>query len=123
MSDAEELIRQQLDDALERLVFVGVNSRVAALDRYSGDLVWQWKSPKGTAEYVAVLLDGDRLIVSVQGYTYCLNPVTGGEVWANPLKGFGVGVPGLASRQGGSTSSAAAMLIEEQKRRSKTSGD
>lgn len=116
MQDSEELIRQQLDEALSRLVFVGVNSRVAALDRYSGELAWQWKSPKGTAEYVAVLLDGDRLIVSVQGYTYCLNPVTGSQVWDNPLKGFGVGVPGLTSLRGGATSGGQAQLDAERRK-------
>jgi outer membrane protein assembly factor BamB len=121
MQDAEQLIQQQLDEAVDRLVFVGVNSRVAALDRYSGELVWQWRSPKGTAEYVAVLLDGDRLIVSVQGYTYCLNPVTGTQVWDNPLKGFGLGVPCLASRRGGVTAGGPALVAEERRKQNANS--
>ena len=57
----------------DSLIFVGFNSRVVALDRRSGRLVWDWTSPKGSG-FVAVLLDVDRLIVSVQGYTYCLDP-------------------------------------------------
>ena len=40
------------------LVFAGFNSRVAALDRQTGEIVWQWKSPKGRSSHVAVLLDG-----------------------------------------------------------------
>ncbi len=84
---------------VEDLIFVGFNSRVAALDRYSGELVWQWKSPKGSG-FVSLLLDGDRLIASVNGYTYCLEPLFGQQVWANPLRGFGVGVPSLASVRG-----------------------
>ena len=47
---------------LADLVFAGFNSRVLALDRYTGEVVWEWKSPKGTSSHVALLLDGDRLI-------------------------------------------------------------
>ncbi|MFM9961161.1 MAG: PQQ-binding-like beta-propeller repeat protein [Planctomycetaceae bacterium] len=83
----------------DSLVFVGFNSRVVALDRRTGQLVWDWKSPKGSG-FVAVLLDADRLIVSVQGYTYCLDPNNGALLWANPLSGLGVGIPCLASAHG-----------------------
>lgn len=92
------------------LVFVGFNSRVVALDRYTGEIAWQWKSPKGSG-FVSLLLDGDRLIASVNGYTYCLEPLFGQQVWFNPLKGLGVGVPSLTSVRGmagGSGAGAAA---------------
>lgn len=84
--------------SIDSLIFVGFNSRVVALDRDTGNLAWDWHSPKGTG-FVAVLLDGDRLIVSVQGYTYCLDPSTGACQWSNPLSGMGVGIPCLASSQ------------------------
>ena len=84
---------------MDRLIFVGFNSRVVALHRDSGELVWQWKSAKGSG-YVTLLLDGDRLIVSVVGYTYCLDPATGNEIWFNALPGFGTGVASLASVRG-----------------------
>lgn len=84
---------------VEDLVYVGFNSRVVALDRYTGELVWSWKSPRGSG-FVALLLDGDRLIASVNGYTYCLEPLFGQQVWGNPLRGMGVGVPSLASVRG-----------------------
>jgi hypothetical protein len=70
---------------VDKLIFVGFNSRVVALHRDSGELVWQWKSPKGSG-YVTLLLDGDRLIVSVIGYTYCLDPANGNQIWFNELK-------------------------------------
>jgi len=92
---------------IEDLVFVGFNSRVVALDRYTGELVWLWKSPKGTG-FVSLLLDGDRLIASVHGYTYCLEPLFGQQVWANPLRGTGVGVPSLVSVRGGSSTASGA---------------
>ena len=84
------------------LIFAGFNSRVMALDRDTGELIWKWKSPKGSGLPV-ILVDGDRLIVSVQGYMYCLDPTTGGELWQNPLKGMGVGTPCLASARGNTT--------------------
>ena len=67
-----------------------------ALDRYTGEMVWEWKSPEGKG-YVTMLLDGDRLIVAVMGYVYCLDPLFGQEVWRNPLTGKGVGVTSIAS--------------------------
>ena len=109
--------------ALDHLVFVGLNSRIAALDRYSGGLVWSWKAPKGRG-FPAVLLDGDRLIASVQGYTYCLDPLTGQQVWMNPLKGFGLGVSCIASVNGTSLpfSAMAETQAEETRRRSNADG-
>jgi outer membrane protein assembly factor BamB len=81
---------------VDQLIFAGFNSRVVALHRDSGELIWQWKSPKGSG-YVTLLLDGDRLIASVMGYTYCLDPATGNQLWFNELSGFGLGVASLAS--------------------------
>lgn len=98
------------------LVFVGFNKHVVALDRYTGERVWQWDVPKGGG-FVALLLDGDRLIASSQGYTYCLDPLFGQEVWGNPLEGLGVGVPSLVSINGtssGTPMSAAAAIAQQQ---------
>jgi outer membrane protein assembly factor BamB len=94
---------------LEDLVFVGFNKQVIALDRYDGKKVWDWKSPKGSG-YPAILIDGDRIIVSVHGYTYCLEPTTGSQVWENELKGYGMGITCLASIRGVSTGGAEAAL-------------
>ena len=85
--------------SVEDLVFVGFNSRIAALDRATGDLVWDWKTPNGSG-FVALLLEGDQLVVSVSGYTYALDPTTGETLWTNLLKGFGYGIPCLVSTSG-----------------------
>ena len=84
------------------LVFVGFNKQVIALDRYTGDIVWDWKAPQGSG-FPAILVNGDRIIVSVQGYTYCLEPTTGSQVWFNELKGKGTRTPNLASLRGSSS--------------------
>jgi outer membrane protein assembly factor BamB len=103
---------------LADLVFVSFNKQVVALDRYTGELVWKWASPKGSG-FIALLVDGDRLIVSCQGYTYCIDPMFGQLVWSNPLEGMGVGIPCLASIHGTSAgtapvSAAAAVESEQQ---------
>ncbi len=84
---------------LDQIIFVGFNSKVAALDRTSGQVLWHWRSPRGSG-YTTVMLDGDRLIVSVMGYTYCLDPLTGQQFWVNELPGMGMGVASLASVRG-----------------------
>jgi outer membrane protein assembly factor BamB len=105
------------EQAIGDRIFVGLNSRVIAVDRYSGGLLWDWKAPKGMG-FVTVLLDGDRLIVSVSGYLYCLDPATGEIVWDNPLKGFGNGIVCLASARGYTTVDAPTSHIAQQQRRS-----
>jgi hypothetical protein len=88
---------------LDQLVFAGFNRRVAALDRQTGTIVWQWKAPKGNC-YVSLLLDQNVLIVSVDGYLFGLDAVSGNELWYNPMKNFGSGVTSLVSRHGQSFS-------------------
>src|SRR3954449_2888081 len=85
-------------DKLAQLVFVGFNGRAAALDRDSGEIVWSNNDMH--RGYVTLLLDGDRLIASSNGYMYCLDPYTGDILWHNPMTGFGYGVTSLASVRG-----------------------
>lgn len=97
---------------MSELIYVGFNSRIAALDRTTGQLVWEWKAPRGMG-FVALLLDGYQLIASVQGYTWALDPQTGDTLWENPLKGFGYGVPCLVSTAG-STLVQSTLAAEEE---------
>ncbi len=87
---------------VDQLVFVGLNDKVAALDRDSGALAWSWTCPRGTwvTRLVTLLLDGDRLIVAVNGYIYCLDALDGRLLWDNPLKGYGLGIACVTSLRG-----------------------
>ena len=102
---------------LSDLIFVGFNKRVAAMDRHTGQVIWDWKAPKGSM-YVTLLLDGDQLIVSVNGYMYALRAMTGVQLWMNTMSGFGSGVTCLTSERGSSSShllaAAAARLLARQ---------
>lgn len=78
------------------ILYIGLKARVHALDKFTGKKIWTWKSKHEFTGYVALLLDVERLYVSVDGYTTCLDALTGKERWHNPLKGMGIGVPCLA---------------------------
>jgi len=115
-----EEVKPPRDVTLMDLVFIGFNRQVVALHRDDGELIWEWKSPEGSG-FPAVLLDGDRLVISVQGYTYCLDPITGDLLWTNPLKGYGIGTATIASIYGNTGSTAAAAIIVEQQATQHTS--
>jgi outer membrane protein assembly factor BamB len=72
-----------------------------ALARNTGEMVWSKTLDRGGD--VSLLLDGDRLIVSGDGYIYCLVPETGQIAWENPLSGYGRGVASLTSVRGHSS--------------------
>jgi hypothetical protein len=76
---------------IDELVFVGLNGYALALNRDTGEIVWYNDQMK--SGYVTLLLDGDRLIVSTNGYIYCLDPLNGQIQWNNPLSGYGSGAP------------------------------
>jgi len=97
--------------AIADLVFVAFNSRAAALNRDTGEIVWRWRSPRGYGP-VALMLDGDRVIASVQGYTYCIDAATGRQLWNNDMTGFGLGIPCLTSYR--SSSMASSMLAQHE---------
>jgi hypothetical protein len=46
------------------------------------------------------MTDGDRLIVSTDGFMYCLDPCSGRILWHNPMIGYGYGATSLASVRG-----------------------
>ncbi len=91
--------------SLQDLLFVGFNGRVVALQQRNGLLVWEWMCPKPSSQMVALLVQGDRIYASSAGYTYCLDALNGMQLWENPLKGLGTGVPCLATAESGSSGS------------------
>jgi outer membrane protein assembly factor BamB len=104
---------------LHQLLFLGLNGRVAALDRDSGEIVWEWaaKDPDkrwAVGGYMTLLVDQGQLFVSANGYTYRLDPVTGAELWANPLRGWGFGPTALATSTAASSQILTAAAAAQQ---------
>lgn len=79
------------------LLFVSFNSRVIAVDRTDGSVVWRWKAPRGLGGLVTMLPSEDRLFVSSNGYTWALDPRDGSVIWHQPFRGEGTGIPMLAT--------------------------
>ena len=105
---------------IDDLIFVGINGWAAALHRDTGELVW-YNSEMHTG-LTTMLLDGDRLIVSTNGYIYCLDPLTGRVRWHNPMTGYGTGVAHLVSVRGQSAAVAATASAAIQARQSSSGG-
>ena len=99
---------------IDQLIFVGLNGRVVAIDPERGRMIWQWQSPKPRRGFVAIMLDGDRVVAGLGGYLYCLDAATGRLLWENPLTGFGLGMFSLASVRGWSQSTEAAQALAEE---------
>lgn len=108
---------------VSELIFVGGRNLVVGLDRYDGTEVWRWKArhTKGawgwlsSPSFVSLALDADRLIVASPKRVWCLDPLTGEEVWASADVSFGLGAyPVIASGSAGQSSSAAAAAAAAQ---------
>jgi outer membrane protein assembly factor BamB len=81
---------------INQLLFVGFASSVAALNRESGQLVWKWACEESEGDVAILVVDNKRMFVSADGYTYCLNPMTGEQLWYNEMEDMGTGHPTLA---------------------------
>ena len=60
-----------------------------------------------------LLLDGGMLIVSVNGFMYGLDALTGREIWQNEMEGFGYGVASLVSVNGVTGASLPSAVAEQ----------
>ena len=106
---------------IDQLIFVGLNGYAAALRRDTGEIVWSKDDMH--SGYVTLLLDGDRLICSTNGYLYCLDPLTGRQLWYNPMSGYGCAPTSLVSIRGASSPSVIAQTAQEKAERSGDGGD
>ncbi|EEF57090.1 PQQ-binding-like beta-propeller repeat protein [Pedosphaera parvula] len=102
----------------ENMVFVGIKGTAIALDRSTGDTLWQ--THLAGSGYVHLVLDGENLYATTQGEVFCLDPATGDARWHNGLKGYGLGLASLVTRKGldggGAILMAEELQREEQQR-------
>jgi outer membrane protein assembly factor BamB len=75
-------------------LFIGIKGTVLALDRATGETVWE--TPLKGSDFVNVALDGPELYAATRGEMYRLDPATGKILWNNGLKGKGWGLIAIA---------------------------
>lgn len=75
------------------ILYIGVNGRVIALNKYDGTKIWQTDLRRSFHysgnSYVAVLVDGERVYAHTYGELFCLDGRTGEQLWTNRLPGLG----------------------------------
>lgn len=109
--------------SIQNIVFIAGKGTVVAMDRYDGRVLWRWKGRAGSgfwaslvvSPFTSIVVDGDRLLVATPKCIWCLDPMTGAEVWKNEIKDFAGGYPIIAaSRPNASSVAAAATLVAAQ---------
>jgi outer membrane protein assembly factor BamB len=75
-------------------VFVGVRGTVLAIDRSSGETLWETEL-KGSDFVDVMMVDGD-LFAASKGRLYRLDPAGGAILWVNDLPGLGWGIVSIA---------------------------
>lgn len=96
------------------LVFVGIRDTVLALDDRTGDELWRSELRGG--DFVTVCWDGEALFAANGGELYRLDPLSGGIVWHNKLKGLGRGLVSLATTRTAQPQSGMDAAILKKKR-------
>jgi outer membrane protein assembly factor BamB len=95
------------------LIFIGIRGSVVALNRNTG--VQEWATHLKGYSFVNVVVEDDRVIATCYGEAFCLEPLNGGKLWHNPLKGFGMGLATIATEH--NPGGGFAPLLEEKRRR------
>jgi hypothetical protein len=85
----------------EQLLYVGIKGRVLALNRASGEIVWEGRMTGG--QMVTLLVDGDQVFATASGEVFAFNAITGEMLWHNSLPGMGLNLASLATTAGSSS--------------------
>jgi outer membrane protein assembly factor BamB len=94
------------------LIYIGIKGSVVALERSTGQQVWATHL-KG-ASFVNVVLQDDIVLATCSGEVFCLHPLSGNPLWHNPLRGFGMGLATIATKQNPGAGNAP-VLAEKQR--------
>ncbi len=72
--------------------FIGVQGHVVAVNKQSGQIVWQTKLGGGFGDsFVSLACDGDLVLAHTRGHLFALDCQTGAIRWDNKLPGLGYG--------------------------------
>lgn len=96
-------------------LFIFSNGRVAAIDKKTGDIIWeikikQYAGRSMSYSYGQIFAEDGKVYVGCSGMLFCLNAKDGSLLWKNELKGWGYQFVALANMgsEGAIASSAAA---------------
>lgn len=97
-------------------VYVGVKGQVAAIDKATGQTLWNTKVKGGFSggQFVTLLVDQDKIYAHTSGELYCLDVASGRILWMNHLPGMGYEIAALATTQCSTSPAAAAIQIQKQ---------
>ena len=101
-----------------KVLYIGTNRYIAALDPRTGEEVWRTKLPHSGPTIVTILIKDRNLFVGHAGRVYCLDKRSGEVQWENGLSRMGYH-PVLLAMEGaqGSTSSGMSAAEAERRRR------
>jgi hypothetical protein len=94
----------------EHLIFLGVKSRVLAIAKRNGQIIWSTGLPGGMGMgFVTLLSDGEYIFAHTHGLIHCLEMASGRLLWSNELTGCGYGIASLCLSNGATSPDAAAV--------------
>lgn len=75
-------------------LFIFSNGRVAAIDKKSGEIIWEIKVKQYLGQsmryyYGQITVEDDKLFVASSGMLLCIAAKDGSFIWKNELKGWG----------------------------------
>ena len=83
----------------QHLLFAGTHGHVVALDKRTGQTVWDTSLPRTGYMVVSILLEDGLLFCASGGRTFALDPEDGRIMWDNHMAGLGSGLVYLATEQ------------------------
>ncbi|MFH1748470.1 MAG: PQQ-binding-like beta-propeller repeat protein [Planctomycetota bacterium] len=72
-----------------KLLYIGTNRHVAALDPRTGEELWRTRLPRGSGHPVTMIMKGPYIYAGCYGHVYCLDKRTGEILWENGLPKMG----------------------------------
>ncbi len=96
----------------QKLLFVGTHGHVVAIDKQSGDKVWERSLPGTGYAVVSIVYEDGRLFCASGGRIFAIDPGSGEVVWKNKLKGLGMGIVYLSTAASNSTEMVMSLLAQ-----------
>jgi outer membrane protein assembly factor BamB len=78
------------------LIFLGLKSRVSALTKNDGRILWATVLDGGVGDgFVTLNCDGKFVYAHTKGKIHCLDYLSGQKLWTNELPGYGYGIASI----------------------------